>query len=397
MPEKKVLTTIDNEDGTVTLVYTDGTVAKIKNWGELEEVVVTADKIKPKWWQQYDSEKSEQARLSWNQWMPQNYTDYSQNKNTPKALQTKAVEPKEPWQQMMSYQRPVMPYDGPDYNRNARLEQQRWDFINEEAGKDYTFQDNGKEYLTVIKKEKNNLPPDAESESVYVTYKGKRYSTNSMMTIYGRNEKGYKSKTPAFSGIYELERQDLINLLGYGRFVFTTAGMRNWNKEDVVARESNAGPLKNNRKLLDFKNQLYNLFELNTGKKEGVRSKLDYLFAIDGTLYNANEAGNYVWSMILTYEGLLFTPKQFASFSGLRTDEFWDSRAINKGVKKMNIMSISNNDEKFIHDVFLRYRDDYNLFYREHDEFTNYKPSGLLNGLKDYRDTEGEQPIIYTD
>lgn len=134
MSEKEVLVVLDNENGTVTVVYTDGTTERMLKGDELEEVVVVGKRLqkdeKPKWWQQYDSEKSEQARLSWNQWMPQDFRDYSNpklfnqlgntssNSSTPKALQTSALGGNEPWQQQVFQ---PSAYDRYDYSRDARL------------------------------------------------------------------------------------------------------------------------------------------------------------------------------------------------------------------------------------------------------------------------------------
>lgn len=77
----------------------------------LEDVEVIGER--PKWWQQYDPQKTEQARQNWNKWMPQGSKDYSNNNlfrqlgntssnsTTPKALQTKALGGNEFWQQQI--------------------------------------------------------------------------------------------------------------------------------------------------------------------------------------------------------------------------------------------------------------------------------------------------------
>ena len=110
-----------DEYGNYSFLNSDG------KW-QLEEVVVTGEK--PKWWQQFDAEKSEQARQSWDLWMPKGSKDYgnpqlfnqlsntSPNSSTPKALQTSAIGGNEPWQQQVF--KPSA-YDGYDYSRDARL------------------------------------------------------------------------------------------------------------------------------------------------------------------------------------------------------------------------------------------------------------------------------------
>ncbi len=97
----------------------------------LEDVEVIGER--PKWWQQYDPQKAEQARQNWNKWMPQGSKDYGNNnlfrqlgntssKSTiPKALQTKALAGNEFWQKKVFQ---TNPYDGSDYNRDVRIRQQ---------------------------------------------------------------------------------------------------------------------------------------------------------------------------------------------------------------------------------------------------------------------------------
>jgi len=129
------------EDGTSEPVPEENVVNDYSNtpvW--MDEVVVTADRKEnraeqPNWfqnaWQNGDAQKNEQARQSWNKWMPRNFTDYSNpdlfkqlgdtssGSATPKVLQSKAIEPKFDWQDMSGFSYPA--YDGPDYNRDARM------------------------------------------------------------------------------------------------------------------------------------------------------------------------------------------------------------------------------------------------------------------------------------
>jgi len=132
------------EDGTSEPVSEGSVVNDSGNtpvW--MDEVVVTADRKEskaeqPNWfqnvWQNGDAQKNEQARQSWNKWMPQNFTDYSNpdlfkqlgdtssGSATPKVLQSKAIEPKFDWQDMSGFSYPA--YDGPDYNRDIKLREQ---------------------------------------------------------------------------------------------------------------------------------------------------------------------------------------------------------------------------------------------------------------------------------
>ncbi len=121
-----------DESEAVDEIITDGTQL------EIEGVTISGEKSsdQPNWfqnaWAQGDSAKNEQARQSWDDYMPKNYTDYSQyNSNpyqqqsnqpryNPKVLQSKAIEPRFEWQRLPPIQSPET-YDGPQYDRDARI------------------------------------------------------------------------------------------------------------------------------------------------------------------------------------------------------------------------------------------------------------------------------------
>ena len=79
--------------------------------------------------------------------------------------------------------------------------------------------------------------------------------------------------------------------------------------------------------LLDYKSQLYDIL--------GIASKQD-LIAINGIVYNANEAGNFLWAMVIEYAGGLLSPNWLAEMGSKiqgRSDEPWEQKAISDGIK----------------------------------------------------------------
>lgn len=118
-----------DESEAVDEIITDGTQL------EIEGVTISGEKSsdQPNWfqnaWAQGDSAKNEQARQSWDDYMPKNYTDYSQNNSNPyqqqsnqprynpKVLQSKAIEPRFDWQVPI---RKYDTYDGPKYSLSEK-------------------------------------------------------------------------------------------------------------------------------------------------------------------------------------------------------------------------------------------------------------------------------------
>ncbi|MDR2916402.1 MAG: hypothetical protein LBV74_16505 [Tannerella sp.] len=85
-------------------------------------------------------------------------------------------------------------------------------------------------------------------------------------------------------------------------------------------------------------------------------------------VYNANEAGNYLWGMVLEYHGIFPNPNWIAEAgtSG-RPDEPWEQRAITKGKNKgISLLNKANRDNS-IKETILGNRLDYRLYYNWYD------------------------------
>ena len=76
---------------------------------------------------------------------------------------------------------------------------------------------------------------------------------------------------------------------------------------------------------LDYKDTAYEILHLNKST----------LLEIDGIVYNPNEAGNFLWAMVLEYNHVLISPITIAKYGTLiaakRQDETWEQKAIEKG------------------------------------------------------------------
>lgn len=56
------------------------------------------------------------------------------------------------------------------------------------------------------------------------------------------------------------------------------------------------------------------------------------LIEINGTTYNANEAGNFLWEMVIEYVGGRVSPNMIAELGTRgRNDESWEQKAITSG------------------------------------------------------------------
>jgi len=53
--------------------------------------------------------------------------------------------------------------------------------------------------------------------------------------------------------------------------------------------------------------------------------RINDLVAIDGVAYNANEIGNYIWAMVLTYNGVFISPNLIAKLATLKDSWFKDN------------------------------------------------------------------------
>lgn len=158
---------------------------------------------------------------------------------------------------------------------------------------------------------------------------GNVFTANSYNTIEGRDDKNKFNGD--FSNIRTLSNEDLAGIFGYADVVFNVIYQKN-SKEHAVLYESGAGPLKNESGLLDFKNSLYSLFNF----------KQDELIAIDGIAYNANEAGNYLWGMVLRKAGIMMNPKTIAELGTKgRSDEPHEQKAIQSVLIKRILINLT--------------------------------------------------------
>lgn len=147
------------------------------------------------------------------------------------------------------------------------------------------------------------------------------------------------------------------------------------NVEDAAKIESSAGPAKNERSLLDFKNRFTQLFGADRNS----------LLAVDGKAYNANEGGNYLWGMVLEYSGIFISPNLIAK-KGSGTDEWWDQKAITSGRKKAISLNITATEQELIFEVRMRYRAGYQEYLKNGGTPESYKPSDELGIFKEGRE-----------
>jgi RHS repeat-associated protein len=142
-------------------------------------------------------------------------------------------------------------------------------------------------------------------------YQGKTLTANSFMTLMGRDDSN--NNVGDFKDIQYLEMGHIYQILGQAAHVFYD--LYSNNIELAEFRESVGGKL-------DYKNVLYDMFGFNR------RS----LVSIGGVVYNPNEAGNFLWGMVLQYHGSVFSSNWVAEkgTSG-RNDERWEQKAISAG------------------------------------------------------------------
>ena len=209
------------------------------------------------------------------------------------------------------------------------------------------------------------------SESIKLKIDGNLFTANSYNTLQGRDDK--KNFNGDFSNIRILSNEDLAGIFGYADAVFDVIYQKN-SKEHAVLYESGAGPLKSESGLLDFKNSLYSLFDF----------KQDELIAIDGVAYNANEAGNYLWGMVLREAGVMMNPKTIAQLGTRgRNDEPHEQKAIQSGINKADSYKFNTISEKIRAKAFEYYRDDYYEYLKNAGDGEIYKPSDNLGIFKE--------------
>ncbi len=157
---------------------------------------------------------------------------------------------------------------------------------------------------------------------------------NSQVTLEGRNEQG------SHSGIRTITSSELGRVVAYGKQVFSERQHDISDmliiKDETVGTKSNGG-----YGLLDFKYVTYDL--LNIDK--------DNLLEINGVVYNANEAGNYLWGAVLEYTGASSGQtssgwaEKYSQDNLNRPDEPHDQKAIKAGEQfGKSLRNASSND-----------------------------------------------------
>jgi RHS repeat-associated protein len=157
----------------------------------------------------------------------------------------------------------------------------------------------------------------------------KFYIANSFETVKGHQFRSERERlVGSFSGVTKLSQENLLAIIGYSQFVILDLYQN--NILGAIKLESNAlGRLDSDQNLLDFKSQLGNLFGIPKSE----------LIEIDGIAYNINEAGNYLWGMVIEYNsGLVYpSPNDIAELGSQyqgRSDEPNEQKAITAGRSK---------------------------------------------------------------
>jgi RHS repeat-associated protein len=192
-------------------------------------------------------------------------------------------------------------------------------------------------------------------------YQGKEYEANSQQTLRGRDAAQEDQFLGHFSGVIELGDREISGILGYSDFVFGVFAGTD-SVEETVLKQSNAGPYSAPSDLLDFKNRLGELFGVDNNQ----------LYIINKIAYNANEAGNLLWAMVLEEHNFTVDAATLAEIGTAgREDEQNEQRAIINAKKaRVNL----NVDTSYRLNRQERYRDDYLDHRRNGGGRDNYTP-----------------------
>ena len=161
---------------------------------------------------------------------------------------------------------------------------------------------------------------------------------NSERTLNARDQ-GANRVIP--TGITKLDNKDIGRILAFGTQVIKN------NQHYIMpvlmtAKEESIGTADNGQYgLLDFKYVAYDLLNIPANN----------LLEINGTVYNANEAGNFLWGMVLTDNGSLVNPAWAANRASEngpehRPDEPHEQKAINSGIAFANNIPSEAKKEK---------------------------------------------------
>ena len=198
-------------------------------------------------------------------------------------------------------------------------------------GKEYSssvttqyFQSKGTKFTLLNTKSVSMPLPFRWSKEAVIN--GKLYYANSSITTMGRDNSPTRGSGD-FTGVTSLNENNIAKLMAYGMNVIANDYNSNIDKAFKAESGTNAA--------LDYKYKAYEL--LNIPK--------DNLLEINDVLYNANEAGNYLWGMLHEYAGEAsdfkggwFNPALAADYKTIvsqgRMDEGHEQRAIKVGQKQ---------------------------------------------------------------
>jgi len=159
---------------------------------------------------------------------------------------------------------------------------------------------------------------EAKNGGTSIIHSYKEYKTNSEVSRLGRNERGN------FTGIKTLSNDDIGRILAYGNQVYTEKMSTHLTNLETTYDESVGRRNQNgDYGLLDFKVVAYDLLDIDKGN----------LLEINGVVYNPNEAGNFLWGMVLAYNEVPFGAKMAELATSGRKDEPYDQKAIKEGDK----------------------------------------------------------------
>jgi hypothetical protein len=195
-----------------------------------------------------------------------------------------------------------------------------------------------------LSKQPRNIKRNLECE-FYLGAAQIKNVANSVQTLYGRDVDYRKERIGRFTGVYTLTEEDIKKVLGYARYIFYDRFSNASTKIETIVKTESGG-------LLDFKIVLY-LYILDE-----LKDYRHHLIEIDNIVYNANEAGNYLWGMALDFHGIFIRPEAYAQsgtvvagiidhFDFWSYDEAWEQRAIASGTEKGSKLPTYTQDQKF--------------------------------------------------
>lgn len=172
-----------------------------------------------------------------------------------------------------------------------------------------------------------------------VTINGKNYNANSKKSTFGRDNAPNR-KEGNFTGVTEISKESIATLMAYGLDVIKKGG---GDITNVFKAESGT------KAKLDYKYKAYEVLNISENN----------LLNINGTLYNPNEAGNYLWGMLYEYAGEVtnfkggfYNPALAADFKTIkdqkRVDEANEQYAIKVGTKQGDVYSDDKQFNKLV-------------------------------------------------